>query len=155
MVYDNLLNASFRFISYRPRSEKEIRYFLQKKLEKWKQKDEQEIEKVVDRLRDFGHIDDQKFIQWWVGQRKEYRQKGKSLLIRELLSKGIVREDIEQYFSSEITDETDLAKRSIQKKLELWKKLPNLEQKKKIYGYLGRRGFDAETIRQVIRGWDV
>lgn len=44
------------------------------------------------------------------------------------------------------------AKQAVEKKMPLWTKLPTLARKKKLYDYLGRRGFDFETIRKLIDG---
>jgi SOS response regulatory protein OraA/RecX len=39
----------------------------------------------------------------------------------------------------------------VQKKLTFWQKLPLLDQKKKIQGFLARRGYDWEIIGQILR----
>jgi len=36
--------------------------------------------------------------------------------------------------------------------MPLWSKLPNMARRKKIYDYLGRRGFDGATIGKLIDG---
>mgnify|MGYP001577196336 FL=1 len=160
-LYQSLLDASFHFISYRPRSEKEIRDFLIKKLHGKSVANGKRIEQVLERLRELEYLDDTKFIRWWVEQRSTYRPKGRRLLEQELLSKGIDKSLIVECLNTlstasptggkkESFSEVDLAKKAIEKKLKLWEKLPRLAFKQKVYAYLSRRGFSWDTIHQAI-----
>lgn len=162
-VYEKLLGASLRFVSYRPRSEKEIRDFLTKKLKKWKVFGAAAVDKVIVRFTELGYVDDAKFAAWWVEQRRTFKPKGAQLISRELQAKGINREIITNalagkysYLTSgrkpndNIFSEKELAKKSIQKKLPLWASLPKLAWKQKVYRFLGSRGFDSETIGSII-----
>lgn len=150
--YQKFFNAAFRFVSYRPRSEKEIRDFLQKKLKRYKLYAPSLVNKVIDRLTELGYIDDDKFVSWWIDQRNTYRPKGNRLLIQELKAKGIES----RYFTSDrkqnniVSDELENARRAIQKKIALWKRLLPLARKKKIYDFLARRGFAGSTIFRII-----
>lgn len=137
-LYQKLLEASFRFLSFRPRSEKEIDDFLNKKTS-----DRDLHDRITARLRELGYLDDAKFTRWWMTQRQAHRPKGMRAIRQELKMKGIAVQGIK-------LDEIKLAKQAIEKKLPLWSKLPKLELKKKLYGFLGRRGFSGETIHRVI-----
>jgi len=141
--YLKLLESSIRFVSFRPRSEKEFKYFLLKKLQRRKISDIRIIDRVLTRLRDLGYADDAKFVSWWIDQRQSHKPKAARLIAHELKTKGIEVKDFH-------LDEVNLARRAVAKKLLLWQKLPELQQKKKIYGFLGRRGFDSETIHRII-----
>ena len=160
-LYQSLLNASFHFISFRPRSEKEIRDFLTKKVHGKSVDNGKRIEQVLERLRELEYLDDVKFIRWWVEQRSTYRPKGRRLLEQELLNKGIDKNLIVESLKTlsttspaggekEFMNEIDLAKKAIKKKLKLWEKLPRLVFKQKVYAFLSRRGFSWDTIHQVI-----
>lgn len=163
-LYAKLLESSIRFVSFRPRSEKEFKYFILKKLQRRKISDVRIIDRVLTRLRDLGYADDAKFISWWVDQRGSHKPKGARLIAQELKAKGvsddlvksIVVKRRDQFFCdrNEIgtDDELALAKRALEKKIPQWRRLSKLDQKKKIYGFLGRRGFDGETIHRVIDG---
>ncbi len=144
-LYAKLLESTIRFVSFRPRSEKEFKDFLLKKLQKRKISNGSIIDRVIFRLRELGYIDDAKFVSWWIDQRQSYKPKGVRLIAQELKAKGI---EVKNFH----LDEFSLARRAVAKKLPLWQKLSKLEQKKKIYGFLGRRGFDADTIHRVIDG---
>ena len=142
-TYERLLGASIRFVSYRPRSEKEIRNFLQKKLTRWKIFGGTVVQKVADRLAELGYLDDAKFAAWWVEQRQTFKPKGKRLIMQELKAKGVGVEDV--YIAQ---DEIEAARRAVQKKLTLWEKLSTLDRKKKLSNFLTRRGFAYDTIEQ-------
>ena len=49
-----------------------------------------------------------------------------------------------------MTNEIELAKKAVEKKLRLWKNLPPEEFRQKLTGFLARRGFDWETIKKTI-----
>lgn len=142
-LYAKLLESSIRFVSFRPRSEKEFRDFLLKILQKRKISDVRIINQVLSRLRDLGYDDDAKFVSWWINQRQSHKPKGVRAIAQELKAKGIETTDLH-------LDEIALARRAVAKKLSLWQKLPKLDQKKKIYGFLGRRGFTGDTTRRII-----
>ena len=144
-LYTKLLESSILFVSFRPRSEKEFKDFLLKKLQRRKISDVRIIERVLTRLRELGYADDTKFVSWWINQRQSHKPKGMRLIAQELKVKGIDARNLN-------LDEDVLARHAVEKKLLLWQKLPKLEQKKKIYGFLGRRGFSYTTIASVIDG---
>lgn len=156
-----LLDAAFRFISFRPRSEKEIRDFLAKKVHGKTIENSKRIEKVLERLRELEYLDDTKFIRWWVEQRSTFRPKGRRLLEQELQRKGIDKSLIAESLNAlaatsptggknGVMSEMDLAKKAIERKLRLWQKLPRLAFKQKVYGFLSRRGFTGDTVRRII-----
>ncbi len=152
-LYQTLLNDGFRFVSYRPRSEKETRDFLERKLKRKKVYFEPKVlEKVIARLHELNYLDDTKFAQWWVENRSTHRPKGKRALEIELRRKGIEPDLIDDVLreNSELIPEKELALKAVRKKLDTWLKLPLLERKKKIYGFLGRRGFNGATIEAII-----
>lgn len=137
--YQYLLNASFRFLSFRPRSRKEIHDFLKKKIY-----GPELIEKTIERLRELGYVDDEKFVRWWVEQRQGRKPKGMQLIIYELLSKGVARDIIEQVLSSEIENQVELAIKALQPRLK------SVHDTKKLMDFLQRRGFDASSARRAV-----
>ncbi|OGG24312.1 hypothetical protein A3A79_03960 [Candidatus Gottesmanbacteria bacterium RIFCSPLOWO2_01_FULL_43_11b] len=132
------MNAVIRFVSFRPRSEKEIRDFLTKKIIKWKVSDDLLLNKVIDRMEDLGYIDDKKFADWWVEQRTRFRPKGNRVIEYELYQKGIAKDIISDALMAR--NSVEAARKAVAKK--------NFD-KKKLYEYLTRRGFDADTIKKV------
>ena len=154
-LYEKLLNAAFRFVSFRPRSEREIRNFLENKLRTWKVAGNVSVTKALERLKEYGHVDDRKFAAWWMDQRSSFRPKGMQALKAELYKKGVPRSIVEDILSgengeSERFDEVAGARKVIQKKLITWAQKPQIEQKKKVYTFLAQRGFSSGTIGKII-----
>ena len=152
-VYEKLVNASLRFVSFRPRSEKEFRDFLVQKLKKSKTYAPSVVDQVIIRMRELGYIDDLKFALWWIEQRQSFKPKGKRLVIVELGAKGISSRVVEEAFSSindTLTDPIEAAKAVLGKKLHIWRALDVQARKKKSYDFLYRRGYDSNTIGRVV-----
>lgn len=152
-----LIEKSLRFISYRPRSEKEIRdYFesrgkladLEKSLEEQKRY-QKSVEKVITKLKEMGQINDQVFAKWWVEQRSKFNPKGTRVLRAELRQKGVDDLVISRILDKK-RDSLPPALKILNKKLSALQKLPLLESKQKIASYLLRRGFDWDVIKEVI-----
>ncbi len=132
-----------KFLSYRPRSEDEVRKNLKK------QKFQEEvIEKVIDRMRRGGLVNDVNFAELWVENRSEFRPRGSRLLRMELLKKGITDDVIEN--ATKDLNEDELAFRAARKQARKYKKLEWQEFRKKMNGFLARRGFDYGIISNVI-----
>lgn len=149
--YERLVNAAIRFISYRPRSQKELSDFLDKKLTRWKVFGPGIRAKVIGRMGELGYVDDEKFAAWWVDQRTAFKPKGNRYIQMELKAKGVPEAITASVLASRGSQSLlAAAKQAIAKKLPLWAKLPLMERKKKLYQYLGSRGFDGNTIGRVI-----
>jgi regulatory protein len=159
-LYQQLLNAAFRFVSLRPRSAKEFHDFF---LKKTRQRDDAAgtIQAVEERFAELGYIDDQKFALWWITARNNVNPKGKRALQAELRSKGVEDQVIESVLSGAASsgqnegeasgiNEYELAQKAVGKRLSRWQHLPREAQKKKLYDFLARRGFPPSVIYGVI-----
>jgi len=96
------LQKAIHFLSYRPRSENEIRKNLKKK-----DIEDRVIDKVMERLQRGGLVDDLKFAEMWVENRSEFRPRGSRALRMELRQKGINDKIIEKVITN--IDEDHLA----------------------------------------------
>jgi len=97
------------------------------------------------------HIRDRKYAENWVNRRQKSNPRGKTLLTHELVDKGIDRETAEQVVAEvNAEDEAKLALEIAQKRAKHYKRLPTQVAKRRLNGYLARRGFESETIRQII-----
>ena len=150
-----LFDASLRFLSYRQRSEKEVKDFLVKKIARCENikfnlaSQSPVISQIITRLKKQSFLNDEEFAEWWVKARTGSQPKGPYVIRMELLRKGVDKEIVEKAISK-ITNQKELGSKVIEKKLVIWKTLTNLELKKKIYEHLARRGFDSKTINEVI-----
>ncbi len=152
-VYERLINASIRFVSYRMRSEKEIRDFLAKTLTRHHTTAPSVVSHVIERLTELGYVNDDEFAKWWVDQRTGRKSKGVRGIRMELMQKGVDPMCIEQAIRQGMTGERterELAKTVALKKRESWNKLPAIVCKKKLVDYLSRRGFSSDTIWSVV-----
>ena len=141
---DKLYNKALKFLSYRPRSEREVRDYLEKK-----GGDTKIVEEITGKLKKQNLVDDHAFTTWWIEQRSRFRPKGKYLLWLELLKKGIKKEIIEDSLFSE-KEELDLAKKAAGKKVKSYKNLEPLEFRRKMTAFLARRGFNWGVIKKVL-----
>jgi regulatory protein len=134
--YERLVNAAIRYVSFRPRSEKELRDFLLKKPQS------EDIEKVIARMRELGYVDDGKFAEWWVAQRTDFKPKGNNYIKMELKAKGVSEVVISSILSSRGSESlVEAAKRAVGRK--------QFKTPQQFYNFLARRGFDADTISRV------
>lgn len=139
-------NLVLNFLSFRPRSENEVKFYLKKK-----KIDDLEIETVILKLKEKGLIDDFKFSRWFIDQRRTFRPKSKRLIEIELLKKGVDKKVTQEVFSNyNSKTEKELAKRLTEKGYQKYLKLPPRERKQKLTAYLLQRGFEWETVKAVI-----
>lgn len=134
----------YRFLSYRPRSEKEIYDYLGKK----KLKDE-EKEKIIKKLKKEKLIDDLEFARWFLEQRQTFRPKGSYALRQELRQKGIREKIIDQVLPNR-EEELSLAKKALVKAEKKYASFLGREKKEKLMAYLRRRGFSWEAVKKAV-----
>lgn len=147
-AFEKFFNQSLRFLSYRPRSEKEIIEFLKKK-----KTEEAVIKKIIKKLKELKFINDKEFVKWWIEQRiKSKKPKGMRIIKMELQQKGINREA-----QDEIIGDYDMkglsenaVKQLVTKQYPKYGKLPKIEIRRKLAQFLLRRGFEWETAKNVI-----
>jgi regulatory protein len=134
---------ALRFVSYRPRSVYELQTHLQRK-----SYEEKIIDQVVEYLKGLDLLDDVAFANYWVEQRETFRPRSRFALGQELRQKGISREVIET--ALEEIDDTAAARRAVEKRVIRWAGLPEDAFKEKVAGYLQRRGFTYEVIKEIL-----
>lgn len=145
----SLLNKAYFFLKFRPRSEKEVRNYLYKKI-KSKHWSSLDADRVLEELKKEGLIDDKKFIDWFVEQRNAAKPKSRFALKNELLRFGIAKELIDQYFLEHPADEGELALKALLSRWSRFKNLPSEKRFKKAASFLLRRGFGFEVVRKTI-----
>ena len=139
---ERAVDQAVRFLSFRPRSTSEIRDNLTKK-----QVPPEAIEAALKRLTQLGYVDDLAFARYWVNNRDEFRPKGPLALRQELREKGITSRLCDQVLAE--VDFADAAYRAVQRQVRRWNGLDQTTFRQKVYEFLARRGFRAETIRDV------
>ncbi len=138
---------ALNLLSFRPRSTKEVRDRLKRR-----DYDEKVIEETVENLSRIGLLNDEEFARSWAQSRMQGKPMGRRLLEQELRQKGIDKEIIvevrETTYSQQ--DEEEVALSLAKKKLKSYRGLDDLTIKRRLYSYLGRRGFSPETISEVL-----
>ena len=140
------------FLSYRPRSEREVRDRLSKK-----DIPESVVEQVIERLARLRLLDDAEFARYWVEQRQTHRPRGTRLLRHELLRKGIDAETMAETLevSEQEEDPVEAAYRAASRKAGSLRGHDQRSFEQKVGQFLLRRGFDYGTARTACRRlWD-
>lgn len=147
-LLDKMTSACLSYLSYRPRSEKEILIYLDRKLGKrYEDKIKKLIKlKLIDKLKQDNLIDDEKFANWWIEQRTRFKPKSNYLISRELLFKGIDKQTINKLLSER--NELQTAELAFAEKK--FKNLNNLQERQRCINFLRRRGFSWEIIKQIV-----
>lgn len=140
--------AAFNYLSYRDRTEQEVRRKLQEKAYR-----EATIDQVVERLYALNYLDDADYAVRYARERFERKGYGPRRIRRELRRRGVGRHDIEDAAAEVFDPEKalDNARSHAQKRLSrLAKESDPWKRRKKLSDYLLRRGFSYETARQVV-----
>ena len=134
------LNAALRLLSYRPRSEAEIRTRLSRRF------NGETIEGVILRLRERQIIDDVAFATFWREERDSFSPRGRRLLKVELRNKGIDLEVIDEVLDG--IDDEESAYRAAQKRGRTLAKEDYETFRRKLGAFLRRRGFSYGVVNR-------
>lgn len=137
------VDSAANFLSYRPRSSTEVRQNLQKK-----KFDPGVIDAAMERLRTLGYLDDRAFARFWVDNRNTFKPRSPMALRVELRRKGVPDAIIREVVAE--VDTHDAAYRAAEKKLSRYRGSTVTEFKRKLGGFLQRRGFRYDTVNDVL-----
>ena len=111
------------------------------------------VEAVIERLREYGYLDDAKFAHSFASLRVQQRPIGRQRLQRDLWLKKIDKQTadaaLDQVF--EATPEADLINRAIAKRVRLRGKPKTRADAKKLFDHLLRQGFAFELVADKVR----
>ncbi|MFZ5881988.1 MAG: regulatory protein RecX [Chloroflexota bacterium] len=132
------------YLSYRPRSEAEIRQNLRKH-----EYPEEVIEETLDRLRQARLANDDEFARAWVDNRSTFRPRSRRALAMELRQKGLSDEAAQSALAG--VDEETLAYEAARKRAARLSGLDWIEFRKKMSDFLARRGFPYSIVAPTVR----
>ena len=136
------------FLSYRARSESEIRKNLRKH-----EIPEAVIDETIEKLRQAGLANDTEFASAWVENRNTFRPRSRRLLAMELRQKGLDDEAIRS--AVENVDEEASAYEAAQKRAARFKGLEWNDFRRKLSDFLARRGFSYSVVAPLVtRIWN-
>lgn len=142
-IYGKILN----FLSFRPRTVKEVR----DRLWKYEVKDEDSQNLVIDKLKSKGYLDDIAFARWFIESRNTHRPRSISMLKMELSQKGVPKDIISDLVAT-MGDEKATILHLLDKKLGNHRILGKPELVK-IQSYLVRQGFAWDKVSEVVKSW--
>lgn len=134
------LDAAYHYLSYRPRSEAEIRQWLHRRGFA-----SEVAEEAIAKLREQNLSDDFAFAQFWKDNRLSFRPKSKRLIEKELRDKKVATEIIEQ-MTEDINDE-EIAYKLGSSRMQALAHLDYPDFLRRLSNYLGYRGFSYQVIR--------
>lgn len=141
LTYENARDTAVRFLSYKGRSENEICERLVRD-----GYPEEIIGEVLVLLRKHNFINDEQYTESYIDERMNRRKFGGRRIAYELSMKGIDQSLITEKLSQQ-DGELDAAIEAAEKRLRNRTAI-DYSEKKKIMGYLMRRGFSYGTIRE-------
>lgn len=108
------------------------------------------VDEAIAYVKSFGYINDESYIRRFIESKRN--SKSKKEIYALLMKKGVdmerVREILSEYYSAE---DSLNAIRDLLRKKRYDPKSATDQEMRKIYGYLARKGFGYEDIRQVIQ----
>ncbi len=140
--------SAFRLLKFRIRSIKEMEMRL-----KQKKFSSAVIREVLDFLLDLGYLDDLAFARSWIINRRQLNPRSKRLITYELRQKGVDLNIIAQAFNL-LGDDLDIeiAQELAARKYEKLKQLPADAAKRRLIGFLQRKGFSSGIVLNIVKG---
>lgn len=143
---DKLYNRALNYVALRPRSVWEVQFYL-------KRKDcpAPLAEQITNKLVSIGLLDDQKFAESFVHDRRLLRSASVRKITLELRKKRVPDVVIEQAVAGDDSDELALLRQLVAKKQQQSK---YRDDKLKLMQYLARQGFNYSDIKTVLESTD-
>ncbi len=146
--FHRCLNTATRYLSYRPRSESEMRERLERR-----GFDGDSVEAVLTKLREQGLADDMAFAQFWKDNRESFSPRSQWLTKLELRRKGVAADIIDRVVE-EVHDDDSAYRAAVSKACSL----PTSDYqgfRRRLGSYLKRRGFGYGVINHTVeRIWE-
>jgi regulatory protein len=144
-TYDRALNI----LAFRARSSSELARSLQRKGE-----EKAHVDWAIARLQEQGLIDDAAFARSFARAKvvggKQSRRRVQQDLARKGVSRSMSDEAIETVFEEEAVDQRAIVEEAARKKLRSLTGLDPAVQRRRLYGFLARRGYELDDIRSVL-----
>lgn len=138
-----------KLLAAKPRSVAELR----ERLMQGKGADEQVVETVISRLREYGYLNDERFAFGYASYKVKQRPLGRRRLERDLKMKkvesGVANEALELVYAE--TSEEQLIEKAIAKRLRIRGRPRNRAEAKSLFDHLLRQGFPFELVSDKVR----
>ena len=142
--FHRCLEAALHYLSYRPRSEFEIRERLHQH-----GFDDSSVEATIAKLKERGLVDDMAFAQFWRENRESFSPRSQRLTKLELRRRGVAGDIIDQVVET-VNDDDNAYRAALSKARSL--PLSDYQSfRRRLGGYLKRRGFDYGVINHTVK----
>lgn len=135
------------YLSYKPRTAAEVRRKLARS-----GFDEVVADDAVARMRDLGYVDDAGYAHDYARERFRHKGHGPRRIAYDLRRRGVARHHIETALD-DLRQEVDLLQSARELARKRWKRLAReddpYKRRRKLSGYLRRRGYSFDVIRRV------
>ena len=142
-IAERAADRALDLLSYRPRSEAEIRERLAQRY------DPETAAEVLERLHRSGLVDDREFARYWVRNRFQHNPRGVMALRQELYQKGVDESAIEEALAE--YEEEEAAACAAERARRKFQGLPPDAFRRRLTEYLLRRGFPYSIVRAIVQ----
>jgi len=143
------LQRAVKLLAAKPRSVQELRERLLEK--QWT--DETAVDYALDKLKEYGYLDDERFAFGFASYRVRQKPVGRQRLARDLQTKKVSKEtaDAALELVYQETPEEELIARAIEKRIRLRGRPTTRQETKSLYDHLQRLGFSYDLIIRKVR----
>ena len=142
-------DRAVKLLAAKPRSVAELR----ERLLRGKNTNEEIVETVISRLREYGYLNDERFAFGYASYKVKQRPVGRRRLERDLKLKkvesAVANEALEMVYAA--TPEEQLIDQAIAKRLRIRGKPKNRAEAKSLFEHLLRQGFEFELVSDKVR----
>jgi regulatory protein len=142
------MDRAVHYLSYRPRTCREVRRYLAKHgLSRY-------ADDVIDRCVEVGYLNDEAYARTYVRERIRLKPRGRPRLVSELLTRGVDRDTaeraVEATLGEEGVTEAELLLDVAVRRARSLHKLDPTAARRRLSAFLARRGFRAAEIRDTV-----
>lgn len=148
-----IVDRAMRMLAFRSRASGELKRGLAQKGERGP-----EVDAALARLLNAGVLNDETFARQFARGRLGSGAVGRSRVVRELVGRGLARASAEgavrEVVDDEGVNEAEAVEKAARKKLRSLGGLEPAVRRRRLYGFLARRGFAHDEIARVLRSLD-
>lgn len=138
--FDKQKSKVMNYILYKKRTEHEVKEKFSSTIE------ENMLEDILEYVKEAGYLSDKEYIQRAIQEFKNLKHLSNKEVKYKLVSKGIKRNDLEDYFSEHREELQEYERQSAR---HLAEKKKSTMSEEEIKTYLFKKGYQEDTIRQI------
>lgn len=112
---------------------------------------EEHILEAIEYCKSFSYIDDRLYAERFIKDKVNLNKYGSNMIRYKLIEKGVSKELIEEVLNLDKDLEYENAKKLATKKLSSYKNLEDQVIKRRLSGFLQRKGYDFSIINKLLR----